>query len=122
MTYIPDCRTDENYNIEKLNNENQIYVRGFDHCAEDAVKSFFYNLDVYYDDDSYFMHHFNEMLPQDVLDGFVDEDDLDDDQEPVRTYGDLFKNHLLHWIESERDQLITALIDGQLESKEDPDE
>lgn len=122
MTYIPDCRTDENYNFEKLNNENKIYVGGFDHCCEEAVKSFFDNLDVYYDQDDYFMHYFNEMLPQNVLDGFVDDADIADDQEPVRTYGDLFKNHLLHWIESNRDELITALIDKQWEKEEDPDE
>ena len=122
MTYIPDCRTDENYNFDKLTPENKEYVKGFDHCVDEAVKSFFYNLDVYYDDDSYFMHFFSERLPDEVLSGFAPKEMLREDQEPVVTYGDLFKNHLLHWIESERDELITGLIDGQWEKAEDSQE
>ncbi len=116
MTYIPDCRTDENYNYGKLNSDNQVYVSGFDHCVEDAVKSFFYNLECYYGADSYFMHLLNEKVPQEVL------DDAQYDDETIETYGDLFKTHLFDWIEGQRDELITSLIDGQWESKEDPDE
>ena len=114
MTYIPDCRTDENYNFDNLEKDNKEFVKGFDHCVDSAVKSFFYNLDVYMGDDDYLMHILNEKLPAHVKDGIED-----DPEEPIETYGDLFRAHLLDWIEEQRDELITALIDGQSEKEED---
>ena len=117
MTYIPDCRTDKCYNFDNLNDKNKDFVRGFDHCVETAAESFFNNLDVYYDDDSYFMHLMNEKLPQSVYERVVD--DGSDDTDPIMTYGDLLKIHMQEWIESQRDELITALIDGQHEEDQD---
>lgn len=128
MTYIPDCRNDETYNFDNLVKDSQTYVRGYDHCAEDVVDSFFYNLDVYFDDDSYIMHMLNEKLPESLQDEYEwDKVDIDTGKEEsekrkVETYADLLRSKLLDWIEDERDTLITALIDSQADTEESADE
>jgi len=128
MTYIPDCRKDETYNFDNLVKDSQTYVRGYDHCAEDVVDSFFDNLDVYFDDDSYIMHMLNEKLPESLQDEYEwDEVDIDTGKEvsekrKVETYADLLRSKLLDWIEDERDTLITALIDSQDDTEESADE
>lgn len=98
MSYIPDCRTDEAYNEKYLNKEDKTFVYGFDYCAEQAVDSFFYNLDVYFEDDDKLMELLQAELPE------------DEKQENATTYADLLKNKMLEWIEGERDELITAMI------------
>lgn len=128
MTYIPDCRNDETYNFDNLVKDSQTYVRGYDHCAEDVVDSFFNNLDVYFDDDSYIMHMLNEKLPESLQDEYEwDKVDIDTGKEvsekrKVETYADLLRSKLLDWIEDERDTLITALIDSQADTEESADE
>lgn len=128
MTYIPDCRNDETYNFDNLVKDSQTYVRGYDHCAEDVVDSFFDNLDVYFDDDSYIMHMLNEKLPESLQDEYEwDKVDIDTGKEvsekrKVETYADLLRSKLLDWIEDERDTLITALIDSQDDTEESADE
>lgn len=128
MTYIPDCRKDETYNFDNLVKDSQTYVRGYDHCAENVVDSFFDNLDVYFDDDSYIMHMLNEKLPESLQDEYEwDEADIDTGKEvsekrKVETYADLLRSKLLDWIEDERDTLITALIDSQDDTEESADE
>lgn len=99
MSLIPDCRTDEAYNEKYLNKEDRTFVNGFDYCTEQAVDGFFYNLDVYFDDDDKLMELLQAELPE------------DEKQENATTYADLLKNKLLEWIESERDELITAMLD-----------
>lgn len=128
MTYIPDCRKDETYNFDNLVKDSQTYVRGYDHCAEDVVDSFFDNLDVYFDDDSYIMHMLNEKLPESLQDEYEwDKVDINTGKEvsekrKVETYADLLRSKLLDWIEDERDTLITALIDSQDDTEESADE
>lgn len=128
MTYIPDCRNDETYNFDNLVKDSQTYVRGYDHCAEDVVDSFFDNLDVYFDDDSYIMHMLNEKLPESLQDEYEwDKVDIDTGKEvsekrKVETYADLLRSKMLDWIEDERDTLITALIDSQDDTEESADE
>lgn len=103
-------------------------MRGYDHCAENVVDSFFDNLDVYFDDDSYIMHMLNEKLPESLQDEYEwDEADIDTGKEvsekrKVETYADLLRSKLLDWIEDERDTLITALIDSQDDTEESADE
>ena len=108
MTYIPNCRAEGPYSQENLNAENKRMIDGFDHCVENAVETFFYNTDVYFDDDSHLMHVLKEKLPEDLA-----------EEDEVTTYLDLLKTKLLEWIESQRDELITALIDGQGEDEGD---
>lgn len=108
MSHIPNCRAEGYYNQDNLNNENKAVISGFDFCAENAVNSFFNNTDVYFDDDSYMMHMLYEALPERMI---------NEDGE-VKTYLDLLKASIMEWIESQRDELITAMIDEQGEHNE----
>lgn len=118
MSFIPDCRTDESYNEKYLNSQNQSEIIGYDWCAEMVVDNFFNNLDVYFDDDSYIMHVLNEKLPEgeqeeyDMLFSFTGKGESDKEHRKVETYMDLLRMELLHWIEMDRDELITSMIDG----------
>lgn len=115
MSRIPDCRTDENYNQKYLSDIDKAEVSGFDYCAEMAVDIFFDNLDVYYGGDDYFMHIMNEEIPESMRKEYVMEysdGSREDEKRTVKTYGDLLRSNLLDWIEEERDQLITSIIDG----------
>jgi hypothetical protein len=120
MSRIPDCRTDENYNIKYLNETDKAEVSGYDYCAEHVVDNFFYNLDVYYGGDNYFMHVMNEEIPESMREEYAMEysdGSREDEKRTVKTYGDLLRCNLLDWIESERDQLITSIIDGYTEEE-----
>lgn len=113
MSYIPDCRTDENYNEKYLNEDDKCEVRGFDWCAEMAADTFFDNLP--FDDDSYLMHVLNEELPEDMREEYDVESDFVDgapEHRIVRTYADLLRKELLVYMECERNELITSMIDG----------
>ncbi len=112
---IPDCRNDEYYNEDFLDNTNKEFLSGYDWCAEEVVDNFFNNLDVYFDDDSYVSHLLNEPLPA----GLKDEEEISwtfgdrpVETRKIETYGDLLRSKLQDWIESERDELITSMIDG----------
>ena len=87
---IPDCRTDENYNEKYLRGRDKHVIEGYDYLVENAIESFFFNLDMY------------EGL-----------DDIFSDNKAVVMKGkaDLVKEALLDWIESGRDELICAMID-----------
>lgn len=93
MSYIPDCREDENYNEKYLNHDDKEFIKGFDYAVEDALDSFFYNLDSY--------------------DWDVDGEDIDlekiltNHEELCEKLKDNIKNHL----ESERDEMIVSMID-----------
>ena len=45
MSYIPNCREDENYNQKYLTGDDKEFVRGYDWCTEQAVDNFFDNFD-----------------------------------------------------------------------------
>lgn len=125
MSYIPDCRSDETYNQKYLGKLDKEFVRGFDWCAENAVDNLFNNLDVYFDDDSYIMHSLSKELPESLKEEyefvytfpFRMGDTEKTEKRQVRTYGDLFRSKLLDWMESERDQLITSMIDNMDEDE-----
>ena len=114
MTYIPDCRTDDTYNERYLNKMDREFVRGYDWCVETAVDSFFDNdMDELQDEFSYLGHILNEELPGIMqieyeyvfADGTIE-------KRKIKTYADLIRSKILDWVEMERDQLITSMIDG----------
>ena len=113
MTYIPNCREDENYNVDKLREQDRDFIRGYDYCTDYAADSFFDKLEMDFGEDSYFGHFLNERLPESMqssyeyeyLDGSVEE-------RAVETYGDYFRSKMLDFIESQRDELIVSIIDG----------
>lgn len=126
MSYIPDCRTDENYNEKFLNEKDSEFVRGFDWCVEMAVDNFFANeMFELQNADSYLGHILNEKLPEemqseyDVEFRFAGTGDKETETRKVETYADLIRSKILDWIEMERDELITSMIDNM--SDEDLD-
>lgn len=117
---FPDCRVDDCYNEDFLNEKDRAEVYGYDWCAEEVVDNFFYNLDVYFDDDSYLMHILNEEMPENMQDEEEVEFTFGDrgtETRQIKTYGDLLRSKLLDWIESERDEMITSMIDNMDEEE-----
>ena len=122
MSRIPDCRTDENYNEKFLNEKDKEFVRGFDWCVEMAVDNFFdnemFNLQ---NDDSYLGHILSEKLPVNMVEEYEVEyryRDVDKTEtRKVETYADLIRSKILDWIEAERDELITSMIDSMDEAE-----
>ena len=114
MSYIPDCRTDSFYNADNLSENDKQFVNGFDYCVENAADNFFDNLDVYFGDDSHIMHVLNEELPDYLKTEYEMEfafRDGEKETREVKTYADLLRAKLLDYIEMERDELITSMID-----------
>lgn len=95
MTYIPDCRTDASYNDKYLDAKDKEYLAGFDEAVE-QMKCLFSNLEVYPD--------FAELL---------------DDGKAVIKEGkvEIAQNAIEDWMESQRDMLITSMIDGMDEDE-----
>ena len=95
MSYIPDCRTDENYNEKYLVGENKAFIMGFDHAVKTAL-NLLYNLDVY--------PKLEELL---------------DDKKAIVADGkaDIVRESIDHWCEMERDTVITGMIDGMDEEE-----
>ena len=122
MSYIPDCRNDENYNEKYLNNFNKEFVRGYDWCVEMSVDNFFDNLDIYFGDDSHIMHLLNDELPENMREEYEIERTFADEnarveKRDVKTYVDLLRSKILDYIEMERDELITSMIDNMDEQE-----
>ena len=117
MSYIPDCRTDENYNEKYLNAQDKEFLRGFDWCCEMAADCFFDNLP--FTDDTYIMHTLNEEIPEDSHEEYdvESEFDLPARHRIVKTYADMLRAKLLEFIECERDELITSMIDEMPEDE-----
>lgn len=116
MSRIPNGRTDENYNQKYLNKNDKDFLAGFDWCVEMAVDNFFDN-EMYelQDEESYLGHVLCEELPksmQDEYDMTFTFGERKDESRTVKTYADLIRMKILKWIEMERDELITSMIDG----------
>ena len=116
MSYIPDCRTDEAYNEKLLKGSDKSFVGGFDWCTEEAVDSFFDNdmLDLA-TPESYLGHVLCEQVPEDLREEYEMERDGETEQRTVETYADLIRFKLLEFIEMQRNELITSMIDGMPE-------
>lgn len=115
MSYIPDCRTDEFYNEKYLDDKDTLFVRGFDWCAEMAADMFFDNLPSEIED------LLAAELPESMREEYDVKSDFDTNETPqhrtVNTWADLMRKAMLDFIESERDELITSMIDGMDEAE-----
>lgn len=47
MSYIPDCREDENYNEKYLSIKDKVFVNGFDCAVDSILNGVLYNEEVY---------------------------------------------------------------------------
>jgi len=91
MSYIPDCRTDENYNYKNLTPGEKTFIDGFDFCAEGIPSAL-----------------------ENIIDNQLECDVRPSDVEIViRALGP----ELLAWLESDRNEAITDLIDGHTEEE-----
>lgn len=123
MSYIPDCRTDENYNQKYLNQKDKQILNGFDWAIEMAVDNFFNNLELL--EDGYLEHILNDNVAKGP-EGQQEEYKMEftfGGREPetrkVDTFADLLRFKILEFCEMERDELITSMIDGMDESEYD---
>lgn len=120
MSYIPDCRTDENYNQRYLNDKDGEFLRGYDWCTETAVDNFFDNLDIYFGDDSHIMHLLNEKIPKGAREDYEMDFTFGEREAEVRktkTVADVLRYKILDYIEMQRDELITSMIDNMDEQE-----
>lgn len=114
MSYIPDCRRDECYNQKFLSGDDKEFVRGFDWCAEEAVDNFFDN-NYDYDTGEYLAHILTQKVPECLREHYTMEytfGDRPDEERTIETYADLIRFELLHWIEMQRNELITSMLDS----------
>ena len=118
MSYIPDCRRDEYYNQKYLNEKDSDFIRGFDWCADNAMDVFFDNIEDFFGVDSYIMHILKEEIPEDEHDEYV-QITFGGNEEPrtIKTYLDAIRAHIIEFVESNRDELITCMIDSMDEDE-----
>lgn len=115
---FPECRHDEYYNSDFLEERDYEFVRGFDWATE-AVDTLFENSDDNLTDGSDYIEKFlNEKLPESMQDEY----DMDfafqeqkTEHRDVKTYGDLLHMKILEWLEKERNELIVSMIENMNE-------
>jgi len=112
---LPDCREDENYNQDFLDNDDKNVLEGFDWCVEMAVDNFFDN-NYDSDDGSYLGHILAQELPETLKDEYEMEHSFgqgaETEKRKVITYADMLRMEILSWCENNRDELIVSLIEG----------
>ena len=92
---LPDCRTDENYNEKYLNEKDKEYIAGYDWAVKE-IATFFANLDVYPE-------------VEDIL--------ADNKAVIVEGKAEKVEEAIKDWLESSRDELITAILDEYSEEE-----
>lgn len=121
MSYFPDCREDMTYNQDFLKATDKQFVRGYDWCSEEAVDNFFDNLDVYMEDSDPLYVMLQELLPEDETDEYEVERTFGGavEHRTVETYGDKLRAAMMDWLESRRNEMITAMIDDMTQKDYD---
>ena len=115
MTYIPDCRTDEYYNEKYLSKQDKEFLRGYDWATEMAVDNFFdNNYDMRFDEDDFVEEAVLKELPEEAQDTYTMEFTFvsKEEERTIKTVIDKIRYEILEWIEMNRDELITSMIDG----------
>lgn len=120
MSYIPDCRSDENYNEKYLNEKDFQFVRGYDWAVEQVIDNFFDNIEVTESD--YLMTVMEKPLPEELVQEYEAPTSFSDQSQEyetrtAKTYGDLLRMNLLRWAECGRDELITSMIENMTDEE-----
>jgi hypothetical protein len=114
---LPDCRNDDYYNKDFLDGSNEEFVRGYDWATE-AVDNLFNNMDSLTDGSDHIEKFLDEPLPEcmqtDYEMDFAFQDQATEHRD-VKTYGDFLRMRILEWLEMERNELITSMIDDMNE-------
>lgn len=118
MSYIPNCRIDDNYNQKYLNAKDKEFIKGFDWAVEQVFDSFFNNLDMLDSD------YLETILKQEIPEGMQEEYTMifsfangQEEKRQVKTYEDYLRFKILDWFESDRDGMITSMIDNMDEKE-----
>lgn len=126
MSFIPDCRISETYNQKYLKKDDKTFVKGFDWATQMTVDNFFGNdFGNLLLESDYLRNMLDKELPDELKDEYAMECSFPYDEpekfetRKVETYGDLIRMRILEWIESERNELITSMIDNMDEEEYD---
>ena len=115
---FPECRNDNYYNEDFLTKTDKDFVSGFDWATEMAVDNFFdnnFDSDMPIEEDGELSIMLNKELPDYLKEKYEMEftfGDRDNEEREIKTYADLLRMKLLEWIEMERNELITSMIDN----------
>lgn len=111
MSMFPDCRSDDAYNEDFLNKMDKEFIAGFDCCLEQIKNLIENNLEVYESELDY--------VPEDESEKNKDEvySNREDLFEIVRDNAEIISCCIEDWAESERDQIITSLIENMDEKE-----
>lgn len=115
---FPECRNDNYYNEDFLTKTDKDFVSGFDWATEMAVDNFFdnnFDSDMPIEEDGELSTMLNKELPDYLKEKYEMEftfGDRDNEEREIKTYADLLRMKLLEWIEMERNELITSMIDN----------
>lgn len=111
MSLFADCRNDGVYNEDFLDKVDSSFLKGADFAVDQIENMFLNNLDSY----------------EDELTEVLDEGEVAGEDEVYSTRQDLYdilgENKELivtlirHWMEKERDMLVTSMIDGMNEDE-----
>lgn len=114
---FPNCREDAWYNWDFLNESDKEFIKGFDWTTE-MVCDFFdnhYN-DISSDENSDYL---NRKLTKKVPEYMQEEYEIqftfgygESETRTVETYADYICFKILEWIEQQRDELITSMIES----------
>ncbi len=112
---FPDCRNDDFYNEDFLDGMDKGFLRGFDWAIEMVLDNIFNNLEMITDDSDYLEGVFEKKVPSslqseyEVIPRFLGEKET----RKINTYADYIRARMLDWAESERDELVTSMIDHE---------
>ena len=113
MSYIPNCREDDTYNEKYLQGGDADYVAGFDWAVQCGMNNFFENIDErgYCDREEYkeIEEAVTQITPDNILGVLAKRPDL----------MEKLQEELNNWVEMERDELITSMIESIDEDKFD---
>ena len=109
---IPDCRTDKDYNEKYLDQASKLIIAGFDECVEDHIDSFLANLEDHFPKDSFLGHALFTELPENLKDNYDYPYKEGGEKREIVTYADLLRQTALEYLEGERDEIITSMIDN----------
>lgn len=115
---LPDCRHDDYYNSDFLDEKDYEFVRGYDWATE-AIDNLFNNLESLTDGSDHIEKFLDEKLPESMQDEYTMDFAFSEpkrEDRKVETYGDFLRMKMLEWLETERNEFITGMIDNMDET------
>lgn len=111
MSIIPDCRVDENYNADFLNEKDSEFISGYDYALTQILNLIQNNLEVYQNELTE-ISPYKDGCPEDEI--YASRRDLFDIVEENKG---LISNIISDWHERERDTIITSFIENMSEEE-----